>query len=96
MIAANLSQTYHMLRAIGLVRNKADFSRLLGKGPRYLKNIEQRGQLTVPLNVIQILRGRLAQIAEFTPQTIRQQLEKTIADLDRDCQVAQALGWRRL
>jgi hypothetical protein len=94
MIAANLTRTYHMLRAMGLVRNKADFSRLLGKGPRYLKNVEQRGQLTVPLNVIQTLQGRLAQVAKFSPQRIRQQIEEAIAGLDRDCQVAQALGWR--
>lgn len=95
MIAANLTRTYHMLRAMGLVRNKADFSRLLGKRPRYMKNVEQRGQLTVPLNVIQTLRGRLEQIAKFSPHSIKHQLAKMIADLDRDCQVAQALGWRR-
>jgi hypothetical protein len=95
MIAANLTRTYHMLRAMGLVRNKADFSRLLGKGPRYLKNVEQRGQLTVPLAVSHTLRGRLSKIKELTPRQIGQHLGDVIAALDRDCHVAQALGWRR-
>lgn len=94
MIAANLPQIYLHLRQMGLVRNRRDLStNFLGKNRAYLKNIEARAPLTVPLRVVQALRSRLAEVERFCPPGIAQEIREIIAGIDRDCLVAQRLGW---
>lgn len=95
MIAQNISEIYYTLRAMGLTRSKRSFSRqFLQKGRCYLRNVEQSDRLTVPRTVVRTLRSNLAEVAKLTPPGITNDLEEVMAALDRDCRVAELLGWR--
>ncbi|MXQ10951.1 DUF6626 family protein [Microvirga makkahensis] len=97
MLARNLMNAYKMMRALGLVRSKRDYSRRwLGRGQTYLRDYELRGRdfVQVPAATVTRLRSRLRAVADRVPAGIRTEIEAVIATIDQGTAVADLLARR--
>ena len=84
--AMNLLTVYDRMRDLGMVGNKREFSLMwLGKGRTYLRDFIDDGRLhaTVPLAVIDRLRGRLTAMADRTPAGVARDIRGVVENIDR-------------
>jgi hypothetical protein len=82
MTAQALTRIYSELIEVGLVRNKRDFSRWLGRGRSYLRTVQQRDCRHLNARVTTELRSRLAAVASTAPSAIGNELRRVIRHID--------------
>ena len=98
MLGRCLGIIYLSLREMGLVRSKRAFSRTyLSRGWSYMRDLEHRGRqdAKVPAATIRALRGRLKAVARLLPPSLKVEVERVIAVIDRDAEIADLLDYGR-